>query len=215
MGQDLNLDYGFKRLETVPLEMERWDVWLLESDATNYGEYVLIGLEPADQEGAHQVIVLDENGHPLNGIWVIFGFPGGGPSIPLSPRRSYWRDAPRVLRGNWVSTRGGYAEHTFQQGGEDIWVHDLNPERELRYSSVIVKNCKWIQDRFNHTGVKITFQRRDSAVVPDRIHLRRLTEQNDFLSGQYQVLLQRLQRLEQALDDLTPGSLGDLMGRPE
>jgi len=164
------IDYGYEALMGIPDEMGPWNMTFNAPYPSDYGEYVLVECEQADIELHHQVEVIDESGNPLRGVWVIFGFPGGGPDIALTPKQNYWRGAPAVLKGNAQRTNGaGYAQHTFQSGGEDIWVWDIDKEGVLRLPSPIIKNCTWQRTpvgRFEHTGVKLTFQRRMKGVVP-------------------------------------------------
>jgi hypothetical protein len=109
---------------------------------------------------------------------VIFGFPGGGPEIPLGARENYWRGAPTVLRGNAQKTNyAGYAQHTFQSGGEDIWIWDVDRQGVLKLPSPVVQNCTWVRTpvgQFEHTGVKLRFQRRQNGVVPRQQRLKEL-----------------------------------------
>lgn len=126
-------------LTHIPAEMQAWGLQLITAEPSEFGQYVLIGVEQASIEGHHQVEIVDEDGKPLRGIEVIFGFPGGGPPINMPVRINYWRDAPTVLRGNGQRTNSaGYAEHTFATGGEDIWVWHRNKEGDLLYPSPIV-----------------------------------------------------------------------------
>lgn len=191
--------YGHEKLFGAPEDMQEWGVWVETFEPTSYGEYALIGLEPAGIEGGHQVVVIDENGRPLDGVGVVFGYPGGGPDINARPRINLWPGSPRVLKGNLVYTLLGQAQHTFQSGGEDIWIWDIDLAGVLKYPSAIVRNCKWIKTgKFIHHGVRATFQRRDSAIQPERVQLIQLEK--------------RLERLEKAVDALIPGSLVDLFG---
>lgn len=164
------INYGHPALTGIPLRMQSWGLHLEQPYPSAFGEYVVTDIRPADIEQHHQVEVINEDGDPLRGVWVIFGFPGGGPEIGLTPLESHWRGAPQVLRGNAQVTNGaGYAQHTFKSGGEDIWIWDLDDEGVLRLPSPIVKNCKWASTpigRFEHTGVKIQFQRRIIGVKP-------------------------------------------------
>lgn len=149
----------------IPDEMDPWGLSLDLATPTVFGQFALVGCEPADIEGHHQVQVIDENGLPLGGVGVLFGWDNG----PDAPRRkaSYWLDAPRVARGNYQRTNlAGYCQHTFGQGGETIYVRDLDRIGALKLSSDIVYNCRWIVNRFNHTGIKLTFQRRQDGFVP-------------------------------------------------
>ncbi len=176
------IDYGYEALFGIPQGMRPWNM-LLELPAKSsqdFGEYVLVGVEQAGIELHHQVEVIDESGDPLPGVWVIFGFPGGGPEINLTPSRNFWPGSPVVLRGNAQRTPlTGYVQHTFKSGGEDIWVWDLDEEDALKLPSPIVKNCTWVSTptgRFEHTGVKLTFQRRVKGVVPRQQRLSELEQ---------------------------------------
>jgi hypothetical protein len=103
-------------------------------------------------------------------VWVIFGYPGSqGPLIPLEPKENYWLNSPRELIGNAQKTNMmGYVQHTVGQGGEDIFVWDVDSDGVLKLPSVMVRNCTWITTaaggQFNHTGVHLTFQRRRAGV---------------------------------------------------
>lgn len=161
-------------LTFIPPEMTPWNLQLITPEPSQFGEYALIDIRQADIETHHQVEVIDENGQPLRGVWVIFGF-GSGPSINMPYRKSYWRDAPTALKGNAQRTNAmGYAQHTFGEGGEDIWIWDRNKDGDLLFPSAIVRNCTWQRTpvaRFEHTGILATFQRRQVGVIPqaDRI----------------------------------------------
>ena len=187
------IDYGYEALFGIPPEMGPWNMQLVAPFPAEFGEYVLVGCEQASIELHHQVEVVDESGDPLRGVWVIFGFPGGGPNINLPVRRNFWRQGPVVLQGNAQRTNAmGYAQHTFASGGEDIWIWDIDKEGDLKLPSVIVKNCTWLRTpvgRFEHTGVSLTFQRRMVGVTPRRQRL-------DTLEQQLQEVLQRLSALE-------------------
>ena len=202
--------YGFNKLFGIPSNMSPWGMRLDNYAPTPYGEYCLVKAEPATIETHHQVIVLDENGDPLPGAWVIFGFPGGGPSINLQPSVNFWIDSPKILMGNAVRTdQSGYAQHTLGEGGEDIWIWDLNNAGELRYSSAIVRNCKWVQAQFVHTGVRLTFQRRDAAIKPEADRKAELDQRIANLEQMVQTLTAQIDRLEKNVDLITPGSLRD------
>ncbi len=174
-----DIDYGYEAQFGIPDGMGPWNLRLELPTPSEFGEYVVVAVEQAGIELHHQVEVLDEDGKPLRGVWVIFGFPGGGPSIGgLNPRRNFWRGSPSVLNGNAQKTPvTGYAQHTFAGGGEDIWIWDLNADGDLKLPSPVVKNCTWQRTpvgRFEHTGVKITFQRRTVGVVPEKQRLNEL-----------------------------------------
>ena len=161
--------YGYEQLHSIPQPMWPWEMGLQNPQPSEFGQYVLVGCEQAGIELAHQVEVIDESGFPLRSVWVIFGF-GSGQNINLNPSRNYWVNAPAVLKGNPQKTPiSGYAQHTFQQGGETIWIWDLDEEDELKLPSPIVTGCNWKRTpvgMFEHTGVKLTFQRRRTDVVP-------------------------------------------------
>ncbi len=175
----------------IPQEMRSWNMYLVEPYPTDEGKYELVECTQADIEMHHQVEVIDENGFPLRGIWVIFGF-DSGPDINLSPVENHWINPPRNLKGNAQKTNGaGYAEHTFGEGGENIWVWDIESDGILRLPSPIVENCTWQTPpigRFNHTGVKLVFQRKRKGVVPfsDKVKNleNRIASIEDFLGNE-------------------------------
>ncbi len=200
------IQYDYQAVQRIPAAMAPWDMRIDIPVASQFGEYVLIGIEQAGIELHHEVEVVDESGLPLRGVWVIFGFPGGGPSIGLSPSRSYWQNAPAVLRGNAQKTStSGYVRHTFQSGGEDIWVWDLNSNNELTLPSPIVRNCTWQRNPvgvFEHTGVKLTFQRRQANVIPLSQRLSALEAGSTGGGGDsasVAALQQRIEALEQLI----------------
>jgi hypothetical protein len=178
------IEYAQEALFSIPAAMGPWNMQLELPAASKFnpnpGEYVLVDCQQAGVELHHQVEVIDENGDPLGGVWVIFGFPGGGPGINLAPSQNYWPQAPAVLKGNAQRTPiSGYVQHTFQQGGEDIWVWDLDADGVLKLPSPIVKNCTWVRTpvgHFEHTGVKLTFQRRMTGVIPREQRLRAIEQ---------------------------------------
>lgn len=176
------IEYTYEALFGIPQAMAPWNMSLElpAQSSQNFGEYVLVSVEQAGIELHHQVEVIDESGDPLGGVWVIFGFPGGGPDINLKPTQNFWPGAPAVLRGNAQRTPiSGYVQHTFAEGGEDIWVWDLDSDGVLKLPSPIVKNCTWQRTptgRFEHTGVKLTFQRRLTGVKPRQQRLQELEE---------------------------------------
>ncbi len=176
MAEPIAPNYQHQALYTIPSSMDAWRMGRLEIPApSEFGEYVLTGVRPAGIELHHEVEVLDEHGNPLSNVWVIFGF-GSGPNIHLQPSRDYWYGSPAVLKGNAQRTSlAGYVRHTFQQGGENIWIWDMDtPPHELRLPSPIVKSCNWIKAQFIHTGVKLTFQRRTVGIVPNVNRLQTL-----------------------------------------
>ena len=164
------MDYGFNAITSTPAGMNPWQIRIDNAAPSTYGQYVLVAIEPAGIELHHQVEVIDESGFPLAGVWVIFGTPGEGRDIGLPVTgEDLWPGRPYVLKGNPQRTPiSGYVQHTYQSGGEDIWIWDLE-NGNLRYPSPIVRNCKWVTyptGIFEHTGVKLTFQRRKVGEVP-------------------------------------------------
>lgn len=187
----MNEIYGYKELRRIPNAMLPWNLRLILPPGSLWpgkaaGKYALVGVDQAGIEMHHQVEVADEDGRPLSGVWVIFGFPGGGPDLGrLNPKENYWPGSPSVLRGNAQKTNfSGYAQHTFGTGGEDIWIWDLDDSGILKLPSAIVKNCTrqstptgWS----NHTGVRLLFQRRRDDIVPRVQRLQRLEQRVEIL----------------------------------
>ncbi len=176
------IDYGYEELRRIPDEMAPWNMVFVMPpksiwDGPDSGKYVLVDVDQASIEQHHQVEVLDENGDPLADVWVIFGFPGGGGRDlgGLNPKENYWSGAPAVLNGNAQKTSlAGYAQHTTGQGGEDIWIWDLDDDGVLKLPSPIIKNCTWVTPPTgwsNHTGVRLRFQRRRADIVPKKQQL--------------------------------------------
>lgn len=175
---DQHSAYDHQALLGLPVEMDPWGATLELGQPTESGQYVLVGCEPADIESHHQVLVIDEDGRPLGGVGVLFAF-STGPAVAPRPRVNYWTGAPRILNGNYQRTNlAGEARHTFGEGGETIWVWDVRSET-LELSSDVVFDCRWIPERFNHTGLKLTFQRRRKGIVPIK---RRLADIEDRLT---------------------------------
>ena len=168
-----NVNYGYTQLRRIPSNMSAWGMRIDHPyTREDVGSYVLVGVEPASIELHHEVVVLDESGNPLNDPYIVFGFPGGNGRdySYLMPDENYWYGAPSVLNGNVVkagaSGQSGYARHTFKDGGEDIWIWDVQ-DGILELPSPIVRNCTWIQtSQFIHHGVKLTFQRRKAGMLP-------------------------------------------------
>lgn len=177
-------------LTHIPPEMAPWGLQLVTPEPSEFGAYHLIGVEQASIEGHHQVEIVDEDGKPMRGVVVIFGYPSGK-DINMPTRINHWRDGPTVLKGNAQRTNSaGYAQHTFGEGGEDIWIWDRNKDGDILYPSAIVRNCTWQRTpvaRFEHTGVALTFQREDTRVTPaaDRLAAleARVTGLNDRLEA--------------------------------
>ena len=199
------INYGFDAIQGVP---EIMDAWGMRIDHPAFvredvGSYVLVGCEPASIELHHEVVVLDENGDRFNDPYIVFGFPGGGGRdfSHLLPRTNYWFGMPTVLNGNVVKAgaegQSGYARHTFQSGGEDIWVWDVQ-DGILELPSPIVRNCTWVgtpAGQFEHTGVKLTFQRRRAGIVPQGDRIVSLERRVESLEQQVGRLVLEVQRL--------------------
>lgn len=163
--------YGHYDLMAIPDEMGPWNLRLDNPIPSGYGYFSVVKIEQSSIELHHQAVVLDEHGEPLNDVGVGFFYPGGdGPAAPM-PRRNYWRQAPIVNpTGNWQMTDyGGYVEHTFNAGGETIVCWEIDATGDLLYPSAAIYNATWtdtVFGRFNHTGIRVTFQLRRMNVVP-------------------------------------------------
>jgi hypothetical protein len=173
--EQINL-YGYSDLFAVPEAMTRWNLRINNPVPSRYGYFAVVKIEQATIEMHHQIIVLDEHGEAAPNIGVGFFYPGGnGPSAP-HPNRNYWRDPPIVNpAGNWqVANYGGYAQHTYNDGGETIVCWHMDDNGDLLYPSAAVYNAIWLDNssqgtqdvRFLHTGVKVTFQLRRPEIVP-------------------------------------------------
>lgn len=160
---------NYEPLTFIPPEMTPWGLQLVTPETSEFGEFVLIGIEQASIESHHQVEVVDEDGKPMRGVWVIFGW-STGPAINMPTRINHWQNGPTSLRGNAQRTNAmGYAQHTFGEGGEDIFIWDRSKDGDLLYPSPIVRNCTWQRTpvaRFEHTGVALSFQLRRVNVIP-------------------------------------------------
>ena len=173
--------YGYEALEGIPTpEMDKWTLGFHPSEfSEKYGRYVLVEVQPAGIEMHHQVLVLDESGVPLRGVWVVFGFDTGR-ALNDRAEKIAWVNHPQDPRGNpQKSDAMGYAQHTFGSGGEDIWVWDVQADGLLELPSWIIKNCTWVAAPVAgawslHTGVKLIFQRRREDVEPRGPRLDRL-----------------------------------------
>lgn len=197
-------NYGFDALKGIPDKMSPWGLQLAQPYLSDYGEYVLIEVAPADVELHHQIEVIDENGEPLRGVGVMFGFPGGGGKQGPVPQENHWRGSPQIINGNpQVTNYAGYAQHTFQAGGEDIWIWDINEDGVLELPSPIVKNCRWVGTpvgRFEHTGVKLRFQRRDKRVQPRINLINELVLRIETLERQETVQMQVINNLQDKVE---------------
>ena len=102
-------------------------------------------------------------------VTVFFGFgKGGGVDYTgaLEATPNNWHEAPAVLNGNAVKVINGLAEHTYGEGGEDIFVWHKEADGSLNNPSDIVYGCSWMATGgqpfgFNHQGVLLTFQLMD------------------------------------------------------
>ena len=198
-------DYGYQPLLGLPEKMDPWGMWLELATPTQFGQYVLVKVEQASLELHHEVVVRDENDQPLPDVCVIFGFDTGN-ERGARPRGSYWPQAPRDPVGNVEYTdSAGYARHTFQEGGENIFIWDVEADGVLRLASDIVLNCNGVNEKygkFRHTGVKLTFQRRRAGVVPERQRQAEAEHRQEQLEARLaQCELQLLER-SQALAEL-------------
>lgn len=176
-------------IKMTPPAMRPWNL-RIEAPVHDslYGSYILVEVEQADIEQHHQVIVLDEDEQPLRNVWVIFGFGSGKDYGSLMPDVNHWIGAPVVLTGNARRTdAAGYAQHTFGEGGETIFIWDVHTVREsnqpwyseLSLPSTMVKNCTWQRPpvgMFEHTGIRLTFQRQKVGVVTQRDQLAELEQ---------------------------------------
>lgn len=156
-------------LTHIPPQMAPWGLQLVTPEPSEFGAYHLIGVEQASIETHHQVEVIDEDGKPLRGVIVVFGF-DSGKDINMPARVNHWRDGPTVLKGNAQPTNAmGYAQHTFGEGGEDIFIWNRNDDGDILYPSAIVRNCTWQRTplaRFEHTGVALSFQLKRTNFIP-------------------------------------------------
>lgn len=208
----MTINYGFDALNRIPKEMKPWGLTLEHPVFPGkLGQYVVVDISQATIEQHHQVEVINEDGDPLPGINVIFGF-GSGPDLSyLKPDETNWfGNQPSVLRGNaQVTDASGYAQHTFGSGGEWVFVWDLDDTGLLKYPSPILKDANWrrVGDgaRFEHTGIKVVFQRRDLSVVPkeDRLNesLARIDDLEHRLNENVN-LLSRIDGLERKITNL-------------
>jgi len=168
-----------------PAKMEPWQMRVTVHRPTEFGKFVLVDLYPNEVEQEHCVIVYDEDDSPIfPRVRVIFGDPGGGGDhIDIGGRARYWDEtvgAPAVLRGKAVYTRVGVARLvTGGNGGQDIWVHDVDAASgHILYSSDIVRNCMSIDTSKVggniHQGVVVVFQLQRVGRVPLERRLREL-----------------------------------------
>lgn len=226
-SSDEKINYGYDELLSLPVKMEPWNMRLDYPALHQWskGQYVLVGCEQAGEELHHEVEVIDENGSPLGGVWVIFGYPGGGPDLNLKPDVMLWPNGPAVLKGNAQKTTiSGCVKHTFQQGGEDIWIWDLQPaDPEMRQlsvinlPSVIVRNCTWQRTpagHFEHTGVKLTFQRRMNGVIPTQQMIDEMRAGMDMVVQELLSLSAEFKRLKDRVSFLQQTSGGQTSRLP-
>ncbi len=197
--------YGYAALENTPPEMDPWTLGFHPSHGSKYGRYVLVEVRPAYIEMHHQVQVIDEDGIPVRGLSVIFGF-DTGPHINLKADKIAWENHPEDLRGNHQRTDAmGYAQHTFYEGGENIFLGAI--EDGVLRPSPMVTSCSWIGPGkspiapFIHTGVILTFQRRKAGVIPRRMYLNRLEARIETLKSA-QAKLAQLDQMKADIDGL-------------
>lgn len=174
-----------KPIEEVPANMAEWEMryerhnLTFDNEGEKVGKYAVVSIKKSPIEQQHIVRVIDENEQDMTGVRVIFGFPGGnGQAINIGGRNNLWNppDAPALLRGNAVHTLVGIATHTVGEGGEDIWIHNVEESGSIELASDIVRNCTWRVDINRHTCVMITFQRQDRRV---KINADRIKELED------------------------------------
>lgn len=161
-----------KPLRGIPDHMEPWNLRLEQMEPTEHGKFAVVDIQPSPIEQNHIVRVIDEEGRDLTGICVVFGFPGGGGrQYNLKYKENWWWRAPVVINGNVQYTLVGLAQHTVGDGGEDIWVHNIEPNGNLELSSDIVRNCTRVAGRNQHECVFITFQRQraGATTLEDRV----------------------------------------------
>lgn len=173
-------------LTHLPPAMSPWGLQLVKAKPSEFGAYHLIGCEQASIETHHQVEIVDEDGRPVRGVVVVFGF-SSGPNINMPARVNHWPDAPVYLKGNAQPTNAmGYAQHTFGEGGEDIFIWDRNDDGDILYPSAIVRNCTWQRTpvaRFEHTGVSLQFALKRTNVIPAADRLTNIEARLKALEG--------------------------------
>lgn len=178
-----------------PGSMDAFRMWIEHNNPTEHGKYAIVDIQPSPEEQNHIVLVIDENGRPMTGIRVVFGF-DSGPHHD-TPKRTKWRGQPRVTHGNVQYALLGLAKHTAGEGGEDIWIHNIEDDGWVRYSSDIAKNCSIVPAVLNnHTAVMITFQLQRAGVVPEK----------DMIAD----MANRLGRLEEDMADMKRSMIGEL-----
>ena len=173
-------------LLSIPDDMAAWHMRFSRARLTedlegnDVGKYAVVKIQRSPIEQNHIVRVIDEDEQPITGLRVIFGFPGGdGKHIMVGGKDNLWSppDAPDVLRGNDQFTINGIAQHTTgKEGGEDVWIHNVEPSGSIELASDIVRNCRSIAEANNHTCVMITFQRQDRRVTPKGDRLKALED---------------------------------------
>jgi hypothetical protein len=171
------------RLLRLPPEMSPWQTLKLDAEQpTQEGLYYVVYVGQATVESHHEVQVQDQDGKPLAGIQVLFGFDSGR-RYP-APALDYWGKFGAFV-GNMVETNGaGEARHTFHHGGEDIFIVDYQvDENGIQYiarASDVLWDCSSVPNppgRFDHTGVRVVFRRytpgqETHAVVHQDIEVR-------------------------------------------
>lgn len=160
--------YGRVALRGIPQNMQQWDLELKFAPPTQYGHFVAVQVGTSTLEQHHQIMVIDEYGNYLPGIGVGFFYPGGnGPGAPR-PDYNYWDNSPiSNPAGNYqITSENGYAQHTFNTGGETIVCWHIE-NGVMKYSSTSIHNAIWKPTRNNsHTGIRVIFQLRRANVDP-------------------------------------------------
>lgn len=211
-------DYDYEEIKNIPDRMKKWRLKVESNEPTTYGKYSLVEITPAYIEMHHQVEVIDEAGDALRGVWVMFGYHTGHDYGHLVPDVSHWGEFG-ALKGNMVKTNAmGYAQHTYGDGGETIFIWDTNEEKVQKLSSDVVRNCKWLSAEkdgqspdipFNHTGVRLVFQRRVKG-IPVRSQRKRIEQLEQSLAALKETwsddrmtsLMTRIDQREQKLENL-------------
>lgn len=204
--------YGYKALGGIPAAMSPWNMGFHQSEySRKYGRYALVDVSQASLETHHEVYVIDENGSPLRNVWVVFGFSTGEKRPRVQPQEFAWSNRPDPLGNPQLTDGMGYARHTYQQGGENIFLWPV--EEGVLLPSPMVTNCTWVGTGegadFIHTGVQLTFQRRKTGLVPQRLYQARLEgrvlalesaqaqlAESAELKGSIEQLADRIQRAE-------------------
>ena len=149
-----------KGLHVLPSEIQsKWLASLGKPESTGIGAFRLTDIRPTEPRGYQgqriTVLVLDENGYPMQGIKVAFAFSTADPYI-LTP--DFLWTPPPPQRAFIAFTEGsgqidqiqGSGVKDGQPGGVTVFVF------EPQYSSDWVAGAGMLAD---HTGLHLTFQR--------------------------------------------------------